>query len=323
MSKKSRGGGGGAAAGEDPEDLSRSPLQAVLLADSFTLKFRPITLERPKVLLPLVNVPMIEYTLSWLESAGVEECFVFCCAHAQQVKEHLGKAGWTGKPAAREMTVTAVESHDAISAGDALRVMYGRGVIHGDFVLISGDTISNMNLKDALQEHKDRRKKDPLAVMTMPSNPHAAPRPPLSPLATAKAVPPQLELRLAASAVEGPTPRGPRSHLRVGKPSASARGSIASAATRDSANAEGLRPLWLSASALSHGSVTSAITRNSYAVNVATSRGSPSLPPRATPPAARGYVASPPRRDTANPSTRHGGQTAAATRWPPLGSTCG
>jgi translation initiation factor eIF-2B subunit epsilon len=119
------------------------------------------------VLLPLVNVPMIEYTLSWLESAGVEECFVFCCAHAQQVKEHLGKAGWTGKPAAREMTVTAVESHDAISAGDALRVMYGRGVIHGDFVLISGDTISNMNLKDALQEHKDRRKKDPLAVMTM------------------------------------------------------------------------------------------------------------------------------------------------------------
>ncbi|EEC74222.1 hypothetical protein EE612_014404 [Oryza sativa] len=167
MSKKSRGGGGGAAAGEDPEDLSRSPLQAVLLADSFTLKFRPITLERPKVLLPLVNVPMIEYTLSWLESAGVEECFVFCCAHAQQVKEHLGKAGWTGKPAAREMTVTAVESHDAISAGDALRVMYGRGVIHGDFVLISGDTISNMNLKDALQEHKDRRKKDPLAVMTM------------------------------------------------------------------------------------------------------------------------------------------------------------
>uniref|UniRef100_J3KZ60 Uncharacterized protein n=1 Tax=Oryza brachyantha TaxID=4533 RepID=J3KZ60_ORYBR len=40
--KKSRGGG---RAGEDPEDLSRSPLQAVLLADSFTLKFRPITVE--------------------------------------------------------------------------------------------------------------------------------------------------------------------------------------------------------------------------------------------------------------------------------------
>ncbi|KAL6635325.1 hypothetical protein ACP70R_027996 [Stipagrostis hirtigluma subsp. patula] len=171
--KKSRGGGGGraAAAGDGAEDLSRPPpLQAVLLADSFTLKFRPITLKRPKVLLPLVNMPMIEYTLSWLESAGVQETFVFCCAHAGDVKEYLEKAGWTGKAAAAtagSMVVTAVEWRDAISAGDALRFIDGRGVIHGDFVLISGDTVSNMSLTDALQEHKDRRKKDPLAVMTM------------------------------------------------------------------------------------------------------------------------------------------------------------
>ena len=50
MSKKSRSRGA-AASGDDHEDLARPPpLQAVLLADSFTLKFRPITLERPKVL---------------------------------------------------------------------------------------------------------------------------------------------------------------------------------------------------------------------------------------------------------------------------------
>lgn len=34
---------------EDPEELSHVPLQAILLADSFAQKFRPITLERPKV----------------------------------------------------------------------------------------------------------------------------------------------------------------------------------------------------------------------------------------------------------------------------------
>ena len=39
--------------------------------------------------------------------------------------------------------------------------------IHGDFVLISGDTVSNMSLTQALQEHKERRKKDSNAVMTM------------------------------------------------------------------------------------------------------------------------------------------------------------
>ncbi|PKA49916.1 Mannose-1-phosphate guanylyltransferase 1 [Apostasia shenzhenica] len=150
---------------DDPEELARTPLQAVLLADSFAQKFRPITLERPKVLLPLVNSPMIEYALSWLESVGVEEAFVFCCAHSQQVKSYLNNSQWKNQPG--PFSVTTIESHDAISAGDALRVIYNHGVIRGDFILISGDTVSNMSLAQALHEHKERRKKDPLAVMTM------------------------------------------------------------------------------------------------------------------------------------------------------------
>jgi NDP-sugar pyrophosphorylase family protein len=32
-----------------------------------------MTVERPKALLPLVNVPMIDYTLEWLIMNGVEE----------------------------------------------------------------------------------------------------------------------------------------------------------------------------------------------------------------------------------------------------------
>lgn len=39
--------------------------------------------------------------------------------------------------------------------------------IHGDFVLVSGDTVSNMSLTEALKEHKERRRKDSNAVMTM------------------------------------------------------------------------------------------------------------------------------------------------------------
>ncbi|KAH6816076.1 Trimeric LpxA-like enzyme [Perilla frutescens var. frutescens] len=76
------------------EELTRVPLQAIVLADSFATLFRHITLERPKVLLPLVNAPMIEYTLAWLESAGVEEVFVFCCAHSKLVTDNLQNSDW-------------------------------------------------------------------------------------------------------------------------------------------------------------------------------------------------------------------------------------
>ncbi|KZV47254.1 translation initiation factor eIF-2B subunit epsilon [Dorcoceras hygrometricum] len=155
----------GGAGGEDAvEELTRVPLQAILLADSFATLFRPITLERPKVLLPLVNSPMIDYTLAWLESAGVEEVFVFCCAHSKQVIEYLENSNWFGKP---NFSVATIESHNAISAGDALRLIYERHVIQGDFVLVTGDTVSSMSLTQVLQEHKERRRKDSNAVMTM------------------------------------------------------------------------------------------------------------------------------------------------------------
>ncbi|KAJ8760715.1 hypothetical protein K2173_017784 [Erythroxylum novogranatense] len=149
---------------EDSEEPPRSKLQAILLADSFATKFRPITLERPKVLLPLVNVPMINYTLGWLESAGVEEVFVFCCAHSRQMIDYLESSKWHSQP---NFSVTTIESHNSVSAGDALRFIYERNVVSGDFILISGDTVSNMSLTEALQEHKERRKKDSNAVMTM------------------------------------------------------------------------------------------------------------------------------------------------------------
>ena len=36
-------------------------------------EFTPVTLERPKMLLPLVNIPMMDYTLEWLAAAEVTE----------------------------------------------------------------------------------------------------------------------------------------------------------------------------------------------------------------------------------------------------------
>ncbi|XP_047337894.1 translation initiation factor eIF-2B subunit epsilon [Impatiens glandulifera] len=155
--------GAGKASEDAEEELTRAPLQAILLADSFAQKFRPITLERPKVLLPLANVPMIDYTLAWLESAGVEEVFIFVCAHSKQVIDYVNST-WLGES---NFSIKTIESHNCISAGDALRLIYERNVIHGDFILISGDTVSNMSLAEAVEEHKERKKKDSNAVMTM------------------------------------------------------------------------------------------------------------------------------------------------------------
>lgn len=62
---------------DQSEDVKREQkLQAIILADSFATSFRPITSDQPKVLLPLVNAPMLEYTLEFLSQSGVEEVTV-------------------------------------------------------------------------------------------------------------------------------------------------------------------------------------------------------------------------------------------------------
>lgn len=76
--------------------------------------------------MPLVNAPMIDYTLTWLESAGVEEVFVFCCAHSKQVIDYLENSEWFGQP---NFSVTTIKSDNATSAGDALRLIYEKHVV--------------------------------------------------------------------------------------------------------------------------------------------------------------------------------------------------
>ena len=152
------------ARGKDADVEQRPTLQAVLLADSFAQRFRPITAERPKALLPLANVPMIEYTLEWLASGGVEEVFVFCCAHAKQIVSYIEGSQWANTP---KFKVSTIVSYNCLSAGEALRLIEQKNVVRSDFVLVSADTVSTIDLAPIVAAHRERRVKDKLAVMTM------------------------------------------------------------------------------------------------------------------------------------------------------------
>jgi translation initiation factor eIF-2B subunit epsilon len=145
--------------------LKEDRLKAVVLADSFTKEFRPITFEKPRALLPLVNIPILEYILEMLAASGVEEIFVFCCANAALIRNYIEKSKW--QSANHGVTVTTIESTSAMSAGDALRSIFAMYIIQSDFVLVQGDVISNIDLKPIIQQHKaERAKPDSQLLMT-------------------------------------------------------------------------------------------------------------------------------------------------------------
>ncbi|XP_056326828.1 translation initiation factor eIF-2B subunit epsilon [Danio aesculapii] len=148
------------------KDEEEQPLQAVLVADSFNRRFFPITKDQPRALLPLANVSMIDYTLEFLTSTGVQETFVFCCWMSSKIKEHLLKSKWC-RPTSPNV-VHIITSDLYRSLGDVLRDVDAKSLVRSDFLLVYGDVVSNVDVSQALQEHRQRRKMEKnVSVMTM------------------------------------------------------------------------------------------------------------------------------------------------------------
>ena len=145
-------------------------LQAVLLADTFSVRFRPLTLETAKVLLPVCNIPMIEYALESLISANVTEIIIFAHSHSTAIQSFISQTSshnkW--KRFLDNKLIKFVISDQTSSTGDALRHIYTLDIIKHDFILMSADTISAVNIGAVVAAHKKRISSgaDKSAIMT-------------------------------------------------------------------------------------------------------------------------------------------------------------
>ncbi|KAM5352088.1 hypothetical protein ACJ41O_004811 [Fusarium nematophilum] len=150
------------------ESKSEDVLQAVVLADSFQERYRPFTAEKPRCLLPLANTPLIEYTLEFLAMNGVNEVYIYCGAHTDQVEDYISRSRWSTAARTCPFSVLQfVRVSDARSVGDVLRDMDKRSLVDGDFILVHGDLVSNIMLDGALAAHRKRRETSAANIMTM------------------------------------------------------------------------------------------------------------------------------------------------------------
>lgn len=138
--------------------------QAIVLTDSFETRFIPLTAVKPRCLLPLANVPLIDYTLEFLAKAGVNEVYLMCSSHADQIQAYIELLRWANSDL---FTVTTVMSLELRSVGDLMRDLDNRGLITGDFLLVSGDVITNIDFSKAMSFHKAKKASDKDHIATM------------------------------------------------------------------------------------------------------------------------------------------------------------
>ncbi|KAJ1734940.1 translation initiation factor eIF-2B epsilon subunit, GEF [Coemansia sp. Benny D160-2] len=141
-------------------------LKAVVLADSFDELFQPLTLNKPRCLLPLCNVPMIEYTLEFLSSSGVHETIILCKSYSEKLQAYIKQSKW-GKSGHSPMKIRIKVARTAESIGDALRDVDGDPGLRSDFILCTGMVVSNMNLSRLVAAHMANKRHDKDHIMTV------------------------------------------------------------------------------------------------------------------------------------------------------------
>ncbi|KAJ2846660.1 translation initiation factor eIF-2B epsilon subunit, GEF, partial [Coemansia erecta] len=150
--------------GSGHEKTDNELLLAIVIADSFDDLFQPLSLNKPRCLLPLCNVPMIEYTLELLASSGVNETLVVCKSHAESVKAYIKQSKWARTHSPMKVKTKVVQQ--SCTLGEALREIDDTLFI-SDFILCTGLVISNMNLSSILDMHLANAKRDKDQIMTM------------------------------------------------------------------------------------------------------------------------------------------------------------
>ena len=119
--------------------------QAVLLVGGLGTRLRPLTYQRPKALMPVLNRPLISYELELLARHGVRDVILAVSHGAGEIEAELGDGAQWG------VRLRYVEEVEPLGTGGAIKNV--EALIEGPFLAMNGDLILDVDLGPVMAEH--------------------------------------------------------------------------------------------------------------------------------------------------------------------------
>ncbi len=120
-------------------------MKAIILAGGRGKRLRPITDYVPKSLIPLNNVPIIEWQIKYLKKFGIDE-IIICAGYKTEMIHHFismkDKFG---------IKIKFSIEKKPLGTGGAIK-QAGKLIKDKTFIVINGDTITNIDLKKLLKK---------------------------------------------------------------------------------------------------------------------------------------------------------------------------
>ncbi len=136
-------------------------MKALILAAGFGTRMAPITDAIPKPLLPVVNVPVIEYNINFLKYYGVKDIFINLHHNGEKIAKALGSGKRFG------VKLHYLREKEILGTGGAIGSL--KGIVDQPFVVINSDTIFDFDFEEMINSHFCSGKKVTLGMI--PSNP--------------------------------------------------------------------------------------------------------------------------------------------------------
>ena len=119
-------------------------MKAIILAGGRGKRLRPITDYVPKPLIPINNIPIIEWQIKYLKKHGISEVII-CSGYKTEMIENYLKNKKLG------IKITFSIESKPLGTGGAIKKA-GKKIKDDSFIAINGDIITNIDLKKLLKK---------------------------------------------------------------------------------------------------------------------------------------------------------------------------
>jgi mannose-1-phosphate guanylyltransferase / phosphomannomutase len=136
-------------------------MKAVLMAGGEGSRLRPLTINRPKPMVPIVNKPVMEHVLDLLKRHGITEVIVTVQYLASVIQDNFGDGSHLG------MKISY--SVEEIPLGTAGSVKNAQAQLTETFIVISGDALTDFDLGAIIRSHQERKAKATLTLYHVPN----------------------------------------------------------------------------------------------------------------------------------------------------------
>ncbi len=122
--------------------------KAIVMAGGQGSRLRPLTLTRPKPMVPVANRPVMAHILEWLQGHGFSEVLVTLHYRAEDIRRAFGD----GRSLGLKITYRVEEE----PLGTAGSVKFAEDWIAGEpFLIASGDALTDLDLGTLLRRHRE------------------------------------------------------------------------------------------------------------------------------------------------------------------------